>query len=96
VTTAWAYPSGSNRLSTVTQGGTTVRSFGYDAASSLTSDSRSGTAYAYAIVDAGRIGHATVAGVIKASTTAATGRERPTGPSWHPWVSRGPATVRSL
>ncbi|ACA16903.1 RHS protein [Methylobacterium sp. 4-46] len=66
-TQTYAYPGGSNRLSGVGQGGTAVRSFLYDAAGNLTGDTRAGTAYAYAISDAGRIAQVTVGGVVKAN-----------------------------
>ncbi|WP_167858444.1 RHS repeat-associated core domain-containing protein [Methylobacterium nonmethylotrophicum] len=66
-TQTYAYPSGSNRLSGVSQGGTAVRSFLYDAAGSLTSDTKSGATTAYTISAAGRIAQVTVGGVAKAN-----------------------------
>ena len=65
----YTYPGTSNRLASITQGGTTVRSFTYDAAGSTTGDTRSGTAYTYTINDAGRIAQLTIAGSIKANYT---------------------------
>ena len=66
-TQSYVYPAASNQVSSVTQGGTTVRAFGYDAAGNITSDTRSGTAYAYTISQAGRIAQVTVGGTVKAN-----------------------------
>jgi hypothetical protein len=41
------YPADSNRLSDVTQGAATVRSFTHDAAGNITHDDRAGTVYRY-------------------------------------------------
>src|SRR5215203_4433495 len=41
------YPSTSNRVSGITQGSTTVRSFAHDAAGNITSDTRGSTVYTY-------------------------------------------------
>ena len=41
------YPATSNRVTDITQGATTVRSIGYDAAGNITSDNRLGSTYAY-------------------------------------------------
>jgi hypothetical protein len=41
------YPPGSNRLSDVTQGSSTVRSFTHDDAGNITHDDRAGTIYRY-------------------------------------------------
>lgn len=65
----YTYPATSNRLTSITQSGTTVRSFAYNAAGSTTGDTRSGTAYATTINDAGRISQLTVAASIKANDT---------------------------
>ncbi|WP_289016551.1 RHS repeat-associated core domain-containing protein [uncultured Methylobacterium sp.] len=66
-TQTYTYPTTSNRLSAITQGGTAVRSFLYDAAGNQTSDTRSGTAYVTTISDAGRIGQVSVGGSVKAN-----------------------------
>jgi YD repeat-containing protein len=55
------YPSGNNLLSSITQGGSTVRSLGYDGAGNIVSDTRSGTAYAYAYNNRNRLSQVTVA-----------------------------------
>ena len=65
----YAYPGASNRLASIAQAGATVRSFTYDAAGNMTGDTRSGTAYAAAISDAGRMAQLKVGGVIKANYT---------------------------
>ena len=63
----YSYPGTSNKLASVTQSGSTVRSFTYDAAGNTTGDTRSGTAYAYTINDAGRISQLTIGGTVKAT-----------------------------
>jgi RHS repeat-associated protein len=54
-TSDYGYPAGSNRLSDVTQGSSTVRSFTHDAAGNLTHDDRAGTVYRYIYNDRGRL-----------------------------------------
>ncbi|MCC0010926.1 MAG: hypothetical protein H6875_10820 [Hyphomicrobiaceae bacterium] len=49
------YPATSNRVTDITQGATTVRSIGYDAAGNITSDNRLGSTYAYTYNNAGRL-----------------------------------------
>ncbi|GJD99630.1 RHS repeat-associated core domain-containing protein [Methylobacterium isbiliense] len=74
-TQSYAYPTSSNRLRSVSQGGTALRSFLYDAAGNLTSDTRAGTAYSYTISGAGRIAQVQVGGVVRANY-AYDGRNR--------------------
>jgi RHS repeat-associated protein len=54
-TSGYGYPAGSNRLSDVTQGAATVRSFTHDAAGNITHDDRAGTVYRYIYNDRGRL-----------------------------------------
>jgi RHS repeat-associated protein len=61
------YPSGSNLLSSISQGGSTVRSLGYDGAGNIVSDSRSGIAYTYAYNNRNRLAQVTVASVVQAN-----------------------------
>ena len=63
VTDTYNYVPGSNRLDTITQGATTVRTFGYDGAGHIISDSRAGTNYAYAYNAPGQLSNVTVGGV---------------------------------
>jgi RHS repeat-associated protein len=51
----YSYPSDSNRLTSVTDGATAVRSFTYDAAGNITIDNRSGTNNRYFYNDRGRL-----------------------------------------
>nr|WP_271204348.1 RHS repeat-associated core domain-containing protein [Methylopila jiangsuensis] len=67
VATTWAYPTTSNRLTSVTQGSTTLRSFTYHNDGAIKRDTRSGVAYDYSSNRAGRIGIVTVAGVAQSS-----------------------------
>jgi len=68
-TRTYAYVSGTNRLSTVTEGATTLRAFTYDAAGNPTRDTRSGVDTDYTYDDAGRLRTVTVAGSLKATHT---------------------------
>jgi RHS repeat-associated protein len=61
------YPSGSNLLSSISQGASTIRSLGYDGAGNIVSDSRSDTAYAYAYNNRNRLAQVSVASVVQAS-----------------------------
>jgi YD repeat-containing protein len=44
-----------------------MRSFSYDPAGNVTADTRGGTAYAYTINDAGRIGQVSLGGTVRAN-----------------------------
>jgi RHS repeat-associated protein len=68
-TSLYNYPSNSNKLSTVTQGGTTVRSFTHDGAGNVSADSRSGTAYSYRYNNRGRLDELSVASQVLADYT---------------------------
>jgi hypothetical protein len=63
------YPGSSNRLSTVTIGAATERDFTYDAAGNITTDTRSGTLYAYGTNARNRLETVTVAGSLRGSYT---------------------------
>jgi YD repeat-containing protein len=68
-TRAYAYPATSNRLASVTLGAATERAFTYDAAGSLTGDTRSGVTNAYRIDDSGRMDQLTVGGTVRGRYT---------------------------
>ena len=63
------YPATSNRVTDITQGATTVRSIGYDAAGNITSDNRLGSTYAYTYNDAGRLKTVSYEGNLKGTYT---------------------------
>jgi RHS repeat-associated protein len=69
-TTTWsyAYPSGSNRLSTVTQG-SNVRAFTHDGAGNISADDRAGTTYNYRYNKRGRLDQVSVGTQVKADYT---------------------------
>ncbi len=58
-TTAYNYPSTSNQLANLTQGATTVRSFGYDADGNVASDTKAGGPWTYGYDSEGRLIQAT-------------------------------------
>jgi len=68
-TNVYSLPVGSNRLTTVTQGATTLRSFLYDANGNILNDIRSGTLYAYTYNQNNRLKTVTVTGNLKATYT---------------------------
>jgi YD repeat-containing protein len=51
----FGYPSGNNRVDSVTQGSTTVRGFAHDGAGNITADDRAGTVYDYRYNKRGRL-----------------------------------------
>ncbi len=65
-TSTFNYPAGSNRLASVTQGATSLRSFTHDGAGNVTADDRGGTVYDYRHNHRGRIDRVTVSGQVKA------------------------------
>ncbi len=68
VTAPYAYPTTSNRLSTI---GGTARTFTYDAAGNVATDTRAGVVNAYTYNNANRLKTVTVAANLKATYTAA-------------------------
>ncbi len=66
VTAPYAYPTTSNRLSTI---GGTARTFAYDAAGNVATDTRAGVVNAYTYNNANRLKTVTVAGNLKATYT---------------------------
>jgi RHS repeat-associated protein len=64
VTSAYAYPTTSNRLSTI---GGTARTFAYDAAGNIATDTRAGVLNAYTYNNANRLKTVTVAANLKAT-----------------------------
>jgi RHS repeat-associated protein len=65
-TNVLGYPSGSNRVESVTQGSTTVRSFTHDGAGNITADDRAGTVYDYRYNKRGRLDQVRVATQVRA------------------------------
>jgi uncharacterized protein RhaS with RHS repeats len=65
-TSTYNYPGTSNKLSTVTQGATTVRTFTHDAAGNITADDRSGTAYNYRYNNRARLDRLTIGSTVAA------------------------------
>jgi RHS repeat-associated protein len=66
-TSVYTYPSTSNQLGSITQGGVPTRSFATDGAGNIIADTRSGTAYLYDYNNRGRLDQVTVAGTVLAS-----------------------------
>jgi RHS repeat-associated protein len=66
-TSAYTYPSISNKLTSVTQGATTLRAFTYDGGGHITDDARSGVTQSYTYNNRGRIAAATIGGSPAAS-----------------------------
>lgn len=69
-TTTWtyAYPTGSNKLSTVTQGAN-VRTFTHDGAGNITADDRVGITYNYRYNNRGRLDQLTIGSTVTADYT---------------------------
>lgn len=65
-TSVFNYPSNSNRLATVTQGASTVRSLTHDGAGNVTADDRAGTLYNYRYNNRGRLDRVSIDGQVKA------------------------------
>ena len=65
-TSTYNYPGGSNLLSSLTQGPTTVRAFSYDGAGNITADTRGSTAYNYCYNDRGRLDRLTIGTTVTA------------------------------
>lgn len=63
------YPATSNRLTSVVEGSTTLRTFTYDAAGNITDDGRGGTAVDYAYDAAGRLRTVTVDSLLRGTYT---------------------------
>ena len=68
-TNVYSLPIGSNRLTTVTQGATTLRSFLYDANGNILNDTRSGVLTAYTYNQNNRLKTVTNAGNLNATYT---------------------------
>ncbi len=66
VTQNYTYTANTNRLASITQGGTTVRSFVYDAAGHMTRDTRGTTQHNYTISAAGRIARVAIGTSVRA------------------------------
>jgi RHS repeat-associated protein len=65
-TSVLGYPSGSNRVASVTHGSTTVRSFTHDGAGNITADDRAGTVYDYRYNKRGRLDQVSVGTQVRA------------------------------
>lgn len=65
----YGYLSTNNRVDDITVGASTVRSFAYDAAGNMTSDTRSGSTYAYTYNKAGRLATVSYAGNLRGTYT---------------------------
>jgi RHS repeat-associated protein len=68
-TNAYNYPSNSNLLSSVTQGGTTVRGFTADGAGNVITDNRGGPTYTYGYNNRGRLAQAALGSTVVANYT---------------------------
>ncbi|WP_284164820.1 RHS repeat domain-containing protein [Frigidibacter sp. SD6-1] len=64
---SYAYPSTSNRLTTVSAGAGAPRAFTYDAAGNVITDQRGGLAYGYGYNAAGRLSAVSLGGVVQGS-----------------------------
>src|SRR5258706_6506579 len=68
MTSTYAYPTGSNKLATVTKG-TNVRTLTHDGGGNVTADARFGTTYTYRYNKRGRLDQVSVASVVQADYT---------------------------
>jgi YD repeat-containing protein len=63
---AYSYPGTNNKLASIAQGATTVRSFAYDGAGNITADTRGGATYTYRYNKRGRLDELTVGATVTA------------------------------
>jgi RHS repeat-associated protein len=68
-TDTYNYPGTSNRLATIAQGASTVRSFTYDGAGNVTADARGATTYNYRYNQRGRLDRLTIGATVTANYT---------------------------
>jgi RHS repeat-associated protein len=65
-TNTYNYPGSSNKLSSITQGASTVRSFSYDAGGNISADTRGSTAYNYHYNNRNRLDELTIGSTVTA------------------------------
>jgi RHS repeat-associated protein len=68
-TNSYSYPSGNNKLASIIQGSTTVRSFTYDAVGNVTADTRGSTVYNYRYNNRNRLDQLSIGATVTANYT---------------------------